>query len=718
MRRILPAVILLLAVAGSAGAVIDATPDHSLLFNRFSSLTVVDSFAVASAKDGLVAISIGRDGDDYVLTEASHLLLPTEPYVQKRTGQVLTVRSKADILYFVDLSNLPELTLLGQADIGYPFFDFALFGQDVYICNGFDGLWRYSMVSYGSATFADSSMVGIHYTRVDVHGDKLYALDDYNGILRYQLTGIGFGQFIDYLYVPLQATGFELNDTNVVIPLKKPKLFLGSYGSGPQSLSDTIDLLFPPAGVFVTDSFLVAFNSEYGVGELVDRRTLQQHQFEIFEPLDSLIGGQDVMLDGRSHVMVPTADGGVALYDLSRVTSGPTPSQVYHRPGPIQAMAIRNGRLFAGGEANPLDVISLGPDGTPEGSYPLFEGLTQVGAVDQEGDYLAILYRRLQHVILTDIGEAPIEFERSVYVGEEVVDIVYNDDKIDTLRSLFAFSENEARGYAIPDSGGVMPVFDQYVVDRVRAMEVLDSLLFVATGKGKVLVYRIYRDFDIGYLYSLGVPREPYEMNTHGDRLLVFARNELIVFSFTDPASPPDRTDVAMPFNLLHSAIDGDRMAAVGPSGFALIDLAPDPPQLMDYGWRGGSIVAYADDLLAISNGYAVHIYDVSDVVTDVAETEPVLPLRYRLDQNYPNPFNPATTIGYSLPRRSPVRLEIYNVLGRRVITLIDKDQPAGEHTVIWEGKDAAGRRVASGVYLYRLTAEGFSQSRKMILLK
>jgi hypothetical protein len=91
---------------------------------------------------------------------------------------------------------------------------------------------------------------------------------------------------------------------------------------------------------------------------------------------------------------------------------------------------------------------------------------------------------------------------------------------------------------------------------------------------------------------------------------------------------------------------------------------------------------------------------------------------RFGLFQNAPNPFNPETTIAFSLPEPNDVRLEIYDVAGRRVTTLVDERLGAGEHRVEWNGMGATGDRVASGVYFYKLTAGRENVSRKMVLLK
>jgi hypothetical protein len=88
------------------------------------------------------------------------------------------------------------------------------------------------------------------------------------------------------------------------------------------------------------------------------------------------------------------------------------------------------------------------------------------------------------------------------------------------------------------------------------------------------------------------------------------------------------------------------------------------------------------------------------------------------LHQNYPNPFNPATTIRYDLTQDGPVSLKIYNVLGQEVMTLIDDPRPAGFWSVEWDGRDTAGNSVASGVYIYRLEAAGFSGSKKLVIVR
>ncbi len=99
-------------------------------------------------------------------------------------------------------------------------------------------------------------------------------------------------------------------------------------------------------------------------------------------------------------------------------------------------------------------------------------------------------------------------------------------------------------------------------------------------------------------------------------------------------------------------------------------------------------------------------------------ENEPPVVSEYALSQNYPNPFNPSTVIKYQLPISSNAQLNIYNIKGQLVKTLINETQNSGYYNITWNGKDNDNREVASGLYVYRITAGDYVETRKMLLLK
>lgn len=102
---------------------------------------------------------------------------------------------------------------------------------------------------------------------------------------------------------------------------------------------------------------------------------------------------------------------------------------------------------------------------------------------------------------------------------------------------------------------------------------------------------------------------------------------------------------------------------------------------------------------------------------TSVEDTE--VPADFVLHTNFPNPFNPTTTIAYDLNNTGQVALDVYDMLGQKVASLFEGSQPAGSYAFSWDGRDARGNVVSSGVYIYRLTMNGrLSQSRVMTLLK
>jgi hypothetical protein len=97
-------------------------------------------------------------------------------------------------------------------------------------------------------------------------------------------------------------------------------------------------------------------------------------------------------------------------------------------------------------------------------------------------------------------------------------------------------------------------------------------------------------------------------------------------------------------------------------------------------------------------------------------------PERFALEQNYPNPFNPSTTIDFTMPAAGNATLKVYNLIGQEIATLVNGQVAAGANQAFWNGKDAAGRSIASGLYFYRLKAtvagQELMQMRKMVLMK
>ncbi|MFC1898415.1 T9SS type A sorting domain-containing protein [Candidatus Cloacimonadota bacterium] len=106
-------------------------------------------------------------------------------------------------------------------------------------------------------------------------------------------------------------------------------------------------------------------------------------------------------------------------------------------------------------------------------------------------------------------------------------------------------------------------------------------------------------------------------------------------------------------------------------------------------------------------------------VQVEITDAEDTLgPLITELHGNHPNPFNPTTTINFSLHEEQFVSLEIYNIKGEKVKKLVNDQFSAGQHSILWKGKDDEGKQVSSGIYFYRMITDDYSATRKMIMLK
>jgi hypothetical protein len=189
-----------------------------------------------------------------------------------------------------------------------------------------------------------------------------------------------------------------------------------------------------------------------------------------------------------------------------------------------------------------------------------------------------------------------------------------------------------------------------------------------------------------------GVPQGFSVAYNSGSNLLQWQKSpeedfqHYVIYRSTEPDFDPD------PGNLAHATADEQWLDPVAE------------------GWR------YHYKITAVD--HAGNESEATGPETATGATETEVPQSFALHQNVPNPFNPTTTIAFDLPKRASVRLAIYDVSGQMICMLVDAEMAPGRKSVRWDGMDATGRKVASGVYFYRLQTPAFGQSKKMILLR
>jgi photosystem II stability/assembly factor-like uncharacterized protein len=173
---------------------------------------------------------------------------------------------------------------------------------------------------------------------------------------------------------------------------------------------------------------------------------------------------------------------------------------------------------------------------------------------------------------------------------------------------------------------------------------------------------------------------------------------------------------------------------SIGIEGVVMSGLPNDPLtdvngfyiDTVDYGWSGTVTPTDTCPFLPESTYYDSVTSDqtdqnyVEECLSQGVEPdkEKTVPKDYQLTQNSPNPFNPFTKIDFALPKATFVTLKVYNILGQEVITLVDKNLPAGTYRVGWDGTAGSGRSVSSGVYFYRIQAGDYLRTKRMLLLK
>jgi hypothetical protein len=145
----------------------------------------------------------------------------------------------------------------------------------------------------------------------------------------------------------------------------------------------------------------------------------------------------------------------------------------------------------------------------------------------------------------------------------------------------------------------------------------------------------------------------------------------------------------------------------------------------MKYGDHYDLPTRYPENIMPSHRAMAERMMELSASIhrrsrdnTDESLNDALVPTEYKLYQNYPNPFNPATEIRYDLSEAVQVQLKIFNVLGQHVVTLVDQVANAGAFRVYWDGKNANGIDVATGMYIYQLKAGNFNDAKKMVMLR
>lgn len=719
-------------LASPASAGISDLPDDSFLWNGFHSIVAVDSFVVAASDFGLSVLKINATTGFF--DPISNLCLNTQPIEVKVGASLALVSSTAGLTYVVDLSDLPQLRLLGELDMGSSAYDLALTGDDLYIACGFQGLRHYRLTDYASPEFIDSSLTGVHCIQVDVLGDDLLVLDDYNAILRFDLTEPDLALPASYLWLPRPAKAFfAIHDTLVIPIADQPFLYRGILSDNENRLFDSTVLEVIPEAVYAIDTFLVAINTDRHLMEIISTQGKGSSLYDIHWNSGLEPTGCTYYDEGVPHLLLTSSDNGLVSFNLKDIWFDRQARDVYNHPGPITALAFQNGRFFTGGVRNPLEAYQVSPEGRATYDATLF-GLNSVGTVAPADDAVLAHFPSVGLLKAVRLGTNSIETVSNLSLAGQPIGSIkhYPYAPIDNLSVALAVTYNQVNVISISDDRSMSlrksaSAQGEYIHDAI----IVDTFLIVTSVERQCYVYHIHHDLGSTWWYGVDTPGPINHMVVVNDgaaddgsgwypgTVLGFDGNQMYEISVDSVGLPTFIDRGLLPVDVKATTQGNGKVYTIGNQGIGVIGLVQGTPTMIEHGGFGGHLIAFGESTLATSDGKAIHLYSVPDQSVAEPETDFVVaPVTQHLRQNYPNPFNPVTRIDFELPRSGEVEVSVFNLLGRQVISLLSGRIKAGLHSVEWDGTDGNGRRVASGVYFYRLSTPTVSETRKMLLLK
>ncbi|MEW5993879.1 MAG: T9SS type A sorting domain-containing protein [Candidatus Zixiibacteriota bacterium] len=711
MRRFVIAIVLICCAAGVAHAALADGPVHTILWNDVRAVTTVDSFLVALGRETIAVCHYDNTLNAFVPVMLQPL--PFEPRRLRICDSLLLIQTKDNRISVYHRNRLPELVQAGIISPPVPFADFVLYENDLFLSSWFDGIRRFRLNGFESLEPVDTTMAGMLITQLEIRHDTLYALDEYNGIMRFDLTGPGFGTFIDFLWVPYDAASFTLLDDHVLIPSPTAGIGIGEFGHSRSGIIDSLPGIPGAEKAFLTETEYVLL--DHRAVHIVNR--FDPNQAITYELVNISLEGDIFCADDRVLVLLPRPTGGLALIDPDDPDS---PHPGLFRDGPITSVHLYDGRLFTGGACNPVDIFSVDTIGNPSFSHTLFDELRNVNALNRNGDSLIVTYAKPNKVVFVAAGADPDSFyiEGSIFVSDSTItDVQYYNTRIDTVRPILAVGEELISIYAATDSSGIFQATTWKSIGRICSAMLYDTLLLVGTRKNQLWVLSVGPDLSLAAQPVIGLASSCEKMLMIDSLPVLFVSDNMLTLDLSDPSSPRVMRSQHLPVPVYDAVVRKDRLYTIGPLGAGVFSIDSLGVEVIDFGGHAGTMLDVEGSVLATSDGSSIHLYYLTAEARPTPEPPP-LPITFELAQNYPNPFNSATKIEYSLPAASKIRIVVYNILGQQVKTLIDTEQEAGKHTVVWNGTDGSGDEVASGVYFYRLTVGNRVSSKKMMMLK
>ena len=688
-----------------------------VLQNDFTALCVVDTVLVAAGNNSLFTAVFDKQNQQFHPAQLSDYAGPARRI--KRFGDVTVVQSYSGFLTILSSNVLPNILVLGVVPPLEPFLDFTFLNGQLFLACGFDGLRQYQLAGDGSAVLIDSTLTPVHAIEVTSGAGHVYVADDYTGLVVFEpsIGGIGAATIVA-----------PLTDPTTSIAVRNDTVFTGSGIGGISLFRITGDSLVPlnvlPTHVSsdrieLADSLVLSISAD-GLG--ADLVSLAGHANPIaVDPSNLFLGGAAFVSGSDVLFVTPTTFGDLSLYDLGRFESGGSqPRSANPQGGAISDVAVVEDRVLLTRETSPSLSFSLTDQSTQTGSL-IFPGLGGMSHVATAGGHVFFYARDDQVVYVASEQSGAIQLDTMIVLEDTsfrsigITGLVH-----DSLRLLSILAATSIELYRIGPDWVISPVARLYLPEQPIDFASIDTLLAVGCA-ANVYLYSISVDLLLSYRATVSLPTG----SGHLVRLLsdpgqprilsVASSGGVINYDLTSPTSPLNTGILEVDGGIVEAVQGGDYLyLATSDDGVLKVHSpAGSNPAVVDSLRLLGDKLAVAGSTVVVASEHGLWAVDWS-LGADVRDNGYAeLPSGFRLQQNFPNPFNPETRISYELSKPGRVELTVYNLLGQPVSRLVETTQGVGIHTAVFDG-----REVASGVYIYRLTTPGGSDSRKMVLVK
>lgn len=479
-------------------------------------------------------------------------------------------------------------------------------------------------------------------------------------------------------------------------------------------------------------------------------------------------GVADILFDGNFAYVANRASG-LQILDIT-TPSAPTVGALFDTPGTLRKAAFGaitinstpTGHIFAA-DVSGIRAINVSTPATPVES-----GALTVSAAAPGSAFSTFLDGNKAYVAYGSAGFRILDVSNPANISELGVFDTPGDARRVVVKDDVAFVADRDAGVRVVNvADPASPIeITTFATPRARDIAIFGDYVFVAAS-----------DSGIGIIDASDAANPQfvtYAKDAYGEGVAAFADvlaattyGTIAFYDIADPANPAFVSQISQSFGTGVFSIDAD-FAYVSDFDtlriYSISDLndVREVGKVFTDGSFDGSAVRDGDYVYVNSEEEGVRVYDVTDpanpvevaffdgapiargvtarngsayvaeradglsiyrndLVTSVDDDPGITPERFVLQQNYPNPFNPSTKINFTIPASvglTAVRLEIYNVVGQKVRTLVNGKQPAGPYSIEWNGRNDNGAILPSGIYVYRLTVGEQTSSRRMLLLK